>query len=64
MPIYEYACTCGSQFEELVIRRADEESLVCRTCGGKDLKRQMSRTSAARPGNERGTAGRGCGPVG
>lgn len=64
MPIYEYVCACGRQFEELVIRSADEALVVCRSCGGKDVKRQMSRPAAARSGGDRAAAGGRCGPVG
>ena len=64
MPIYEYACTCGTQFEELVIRSGDEALVVCRSCGSKDVKRQMSRPSAVRTGSGGSPAGRDCGPVG
>jgi len=63
MPIYEYACTCGAEFEELVLRSSDEDELVCRSCGSKDVKRRMSRPSAARSVGERPPVGR-CGPVG
>jgi putative FmdB family regulatory protein len=67
MPIYEYACTpCGKQFEELVIRKADEADVKCPACGSADVGRQMSRPAAARVGGSGGGAlsAPACGPVG
>lgn len=67
MPIYEYACTpCGTVFEELIVRKADEAEVACPVCKGRKISRVMSRTAAARTG---GGAGGGasapaCGPVG
>jgi putative FmdB family regulatory protein len=65
MPIYEYACTCGKTFEELIIRRSDEADVRCPRCKGSDVERLMSRPAAARTGGPGGSAGPGsCGPVG
>lgn len=66
MPIYEYACApCGKSFEELVIRKSDEDEVRCPSCGGRDVARQMSRPAAARTGGASSSApARACGPVG
>lgn len=59
MPIYEYQCQdCGGVQEEWermldgsgdksrkVVRISDKEKPVCGKCGGRNLKRIMSRTS-------------------
>ena len=46
MPIYEYECNnCAGQFQSLVMKREDEESLLCPECGGRDLKRLISRVA-------------------
>lgn len=45
MPIYEYHCLkCSREFQFLYIRN-DDLSPVCPKCGGKDLKKLISRTS-------------------
>jgi len=41
MPLYEYVCKCGTEFEELV-RHADEV-VECPKCGKTDVKRKLSR---------------------
>jgi putative FmdB family regulatory protein len=66
MPIYEYACACGKRFEELLIRRSDEDDVRCPACHGKDVARAVSRPAAH---GSTATAGaspraRACGPVG
>ncbi|HET8540009.1 MAG TPA: zinc ribbon domain-containing protein, partial [Anaeromyxobacter sp.] len=44
MPIYEYACNpCGKVFEELVIRRSDEDEISCPSCKSREVSRVMSR---------------------
>jgi putative FmdB family regulatory protein len=44
LPIYEYSCRiCGAEFQYLVIKREDEESLKCPECKGRDLKKLVSR---------------------
>ncbi len=67
MPIYEYACTpCGKVFEELILRRSDEDEIACPACKSDEVSRVMSRPAAARSGG----VGAGfspapsCGPVG
>ncbi|HXH24689.1 MAG TPA: zinc ribbon domain-containing protein [Vicinamibacterales bacterium] len=40
MPIFEYrCCTCANVFERLVL---GEERLVCPSCGGATLERQLT----------------------
>jgi putative FmdB family regulatory protein len=47
MPLYEYQCeACGVVGEELIRRASDEESLCCRGCGEKRLKKLLSRPAA------------------
>jgi putative FmdB family regulatory protein len=66
MPIYEYACSCGKAFEELVVRRSDEAEVRCPACGSAEIARQMSRPAAARTGGDGGSFSppSSCGPVG
>ena len=46
MPIYEYHCACcDGQFQSLIIRKGDEDRLVCPDCGGRNLKRLISRVA-------------------
>ncbi len=66
MPIYEYACSrCGKGFEELIIRRSDEDEVKCPSCGTREVSRRMSRPAAVGGGGGGGAvAGPSCGPVG
>lgn len=66
MPIYEYACKgCGRVFEEIVLRRADEDEVTCPGCRGRRVAKVMSRPAAPAPGGgDAGRPGPGCGPVG
>ncbi len=44
MPIYEYECrTCGGDFEKLLLSAEREEEVICPCCGGKDVRRRISR---------------------
>jgi putative FmdB family regulatory protein len=53
MPIFEYACDdCGTKFEKLVRRAADEGDLRCPSCGHDHLTTQYS-TFAARSGTSK-----------
>jgi len=46
MPIYEYACQdCHREFQSLIMQEADEEALVCPTCGGRKFNRLISRVA-------------------
>jgi putative FmdB family regulatory protein len=43
MPLYEYQCkTCGTQFQDLIMKREQEAGLSCPECGGSSLKRLIS----------------------
>ena len=43
MPIYEYRChSCKKRFQSLIIKREEEETLICPECGGSDLKKLIS----------------------
>jgi putative FmdB family regulatory protein len=67
MPIYEYACqACGRTFEELVLRRSEEDEVRCPKCKGRRVEKLVSRPAAARSGGDGGgaAASAGCGPVG
>ena len=46
MPIYEYECqSCRCEFSTLILSKREEKGLTCKHCGGKDLKRLISRVS-------------------
>ena len=46
MPIYEYQCyDCEGQFQSLIMGREDEKNLLCPNCGGRNLKRLISRVA-------------------
>lgn len=63
MPIYEYACKdCEKVFEELVVRKSDEEEVRCPACSSARIERLLSRTAPSRGGGS--SAGGPCGPVG
>jgi putative FmdB family regulatory protein len=65
VPIYEYACTCGKTFEELVVRKGDEQAVRCPACGDERVARLMSRPAATSTGKGGAAAApRHCGPVG
>ncbi|MEI7705823.1 MAG: zinc ribbon domain-containing protein [Deltaproteobacteria bacterium] len=67
MPIYEYTCKpCDRSFEELILRRSDEDEVRCPRCKGRKVEKRMSRPAAARSGGDGGgaAASAGCGPVG
>lgn len=66
MPIYEYACTCGKVFEQLIVRKSDEAEVSCPTCESREVSRVLSRTAAPRTGGGPQSFGGGgsCGPVG
>jgi putative FmdB family regulatory protein len=66
MPIYEYACSCGKTFEELILRNADEAGVACPSCKGRKVARVLSRTASPRTGGAGGgyAPAPSCGPVG
>jgi putative FmdB family regulatory protein len=44
MPLYEYeCCSCRRQFQSLIMKKGEEKDLICPACGGKDLKKLISR---------------------
>jgi len=46
VPIYEYLCQeCGREFQYLVLKKEDEDTLACPGCKGRTLKRLVSRVS-------------------
>ncbi len=61
MPIYEYLCpACNRVFSFLVKSLASQREPVCPKCGGKDLRRRISRftvTGAERKSRTAATAG-------
>jgi putative FmdB family regulatory protein len=68
MPIHEYACArCHESFEEILVRKSDEDDVRCPKCKSRKVQRLMSRPAAARVGGGGGGASRpapACGPVG
>ncbi|HVI75128.1 MAG TPA: zinc ribbon domain-containing protein [Anaeromyxobacteraceae bacterium] len=64
MPLYEYACACGHSFEELIVRRSDEDEVRCPRCQGRDVHRLMSRPAASRSSGGGSSSSSSCGPVG
>ena len=46
MPIYEYQCHgCHRQFQRLIMGEKDEKNLFCPNCGGRSLKKLISRVA-------------------
>jgi putative FmdB family regulatory protein len=46
VPIYEYLCqVCGREFQYLVLKKEDEDTLACPGCKGHTLKRLVSRVA-------------------
>lgn len=46
MPIYEYQCrSCDIQFQAVIMRKEEEENLLCPECSGKKLKKLISRVA-------------------
>lgn len=44
MPIYEYMClSCGKKFSAMILPPAKEADVTCRNCGGRQLKKLISR---------------------
>ncbi|MCX5812115.1 MAG: zinc ribbon domain-containing protein [Proteobacteria bacterium] len=53
MPIYEYWCeVCKKTSSFLLLRATEEVAPYCKVCGGKDVKRRISRVALPR-GEER-----------
>ncbi len=46
MPIYEYQCTsCSEEFQSLVMKKAEEQNLLCPRCGSKRKRKLISRVA-------------------
>jgi len=46
MPLYEYQCgSCDRQFQSLIMKKEEEQTLSCPECGGKKLKKLISRVA-------------------
>jgi len=46
MPIYEYQCLgCEIEFQKLILKKEEENDLLCPNCGGRDIKRLISRVA-------------------
>lgn len=52
MPIYDYRCACGAEFEQLV---RHDTVIACPSCGGADVERRLS--VPARPAGVSGGSG-------
>jgi putative FmdB family regulatory protein len=52
MPIYEYRCeACGKITDILLLKNSDRESIVCKHCGSRKLKKLVSKPAAVIIGN-------------
>jgi len=46
MPIYEYEClACEWQFQSLIMKTGEKDRQSCPKCGGRDLRRLISRVA-------------------
>jgi putative FmdB family regulatory protein len=61
MPIFEYKCAgCGTRFEKLIRREAEEAEVLCPSCGAAGAGKELSTFAAhAKSGPSAGS-----GPVG
>ncbi len=51
MPIYEYKCRrCGYVFEQLYMRKHDEEAVRCPSCGKTETEKILSMFSSGKGG--------------
>jgi len=46
MPLYEYRCACGAEFETLVRTSSQADEQSCPTCGADHVRRLLSVFSA------------------
>jgi putative FmdB family regulatory protein len=54
MPLYEYQChSCGNEFQELILKTAEEKKLSCPACGNKKISRLISRVAYHRSEGDR-----------
>ena len=46
MPIYEYRCShCRTILQKLILKKEEEAALACPECGGRELRRLISRVT-------------------
>ena len=46
MPIYEFECpSCRKEFQYLILKRDERQGVKCPQCGGKKMKRLISRVA-------------------
>jgi len=58
MPLYEFRCKkCGNIFEQLILSSDEEDSLVCPSCGEREICRLMSSFSCGSPSSGKGLSG-------
>ncbi len=63
MPLYEYRCAaCDGRFEFLQPLGGDAQGLACPSCGGRELRRELSTFAAHGGGREAEPVG--CGKPG
>jgi len=67
MPIYEYkCCKCGYVFEQLSMRKTDEEIVKCPSCGETETEKVLSMFSSGKVGlfSNAGSSPSSCGSRG
>ncbi len=63
MPIFEYKCArCGKVFEKLCVRKDENESNDCPSCGSRETERVLSLFSSSRAAGV--FSGASCAPKG
>jgi putative FmdB family regulatory protein len=62
MPIYEYRCEdCGKTTDILFLKSSKKESIICKYCGSKKLKKLISKPAAVIMGSIRPKGSTCCG---
>jgi putative FmdB family regulatory protein len=47
MPLYEYRClSCDAQFQSLIMKKEQENEIVCPKCSGRKIKKLISRVAS------------------
>lgn len=65
MPIYEYHCRrCGNDFEKLVRRAEDADSVGCPQCSCDEAERRMSVFGISGMSQAQSAPAAGCAPAG
>ena len=65
MPIYEYKCQeCGEKSEFRITSQAQVDSLTCKGCGSRNLKKLFSAPAAITTGRSFSSEGSCCGRPG